>query len=295
MGYSTARVSDAADLNPRLRRIRFDVPGLEQLRLPDGADEAVGIYFPRDGETSPPPMTLRDGVWAYHDVDPVPPGRSYSVRAVDHESRSMTVDFVVHSRGPATMWAQGARPGDEVGMSHARGWYGPPPTADWHLLVADLAGLPALARILDEHNSPASVIAVVEVAADDDVAYLSNRVGSTGTRIIPHVGTGNGLAPSVLGTAVRRLTLPEGQGYCWFAGEAAQSRDVRKYLRNDRGWQRDRYDIIGYWRAEGENWARRYAEHGDELFAVYQRAISAGKSEKAAAEEFDEALERAGL
>lgn len=293
MGYSFARVTAAADLNPRLRRIRFEVPDLGQLGLPGAADEAVGIYFPRDGESAPPPMQLRDGVWAYHDVDPLPDARNYSVRAVDPETRSMTVDFVVHSHGPATVWAQHAEPGNEVAMSHARGWYRPPASAGWHLLVADLAGLPALARILEEHRGAATVVALVEVAADDDLAYLDRC--STDAEIVPLVGSGNGLGPSVLGDSIRRLDLPPGTGYCWFAGEAAQSRVTRKYLRQEHRWPRESYDIIGYWRAEGERWARRYAEHGDELFAVYQRAIARGKGEKAAAEEFDEALERAGL
>ena len=61
------------------------------------------------------------------------------------------------------------------------------------------------------------------------------------------------------------------------------------------GWGRDRYDVIGYWRRDGERWSQAYAEHSAELFAVYQQALAAGKSEKQAAEEFDEALERAGL
>ncbi|MYR08275.1 SIP domain-containing protein [Gordonia sp. SID5947] len=293
MGFSFAHVTDAADLNPRLRRIRFEVPDLGQLGLPGLADDAVGIYFPREGETSPPPMQLRDGVWAYHDVAPIPEARNYSVRAVDAETRSMTVDFVVHSHGPATRWAQQAEPGHQVAMSHARGWYRPPPSSAWQLFASDLAGLPALARILEEHQGTATMIAVVEVVADDDLEYLAG--GSAHAQIVPLVGSGNGVGPSVLGDTIRRLDLPPGAGYCWFAGEAAQSRVARKYLRQERRWPRENYDIIGYWRAEGERWARRYAEHGEQFFAIYQRAIAQGKGEKAAAEEFDEALERAGL
>jgi NADPH-dependent ferric siderophore reductase len=292
MSFSFAQVTAATDVGPRLRRVRFEVPDLRRLELPDLPDEVVGIYFPAPGRSAPPAMTQVDGVWAFHEVEPAPEGRTLTVREVDHVAGTMAVDFVVHGHGPATEWAQAAQPGDQVTMAYARGWYRPDPDADWHLLVADLSGLPALARILGSHPRPESVTAVVEVADDDDLEYVGFP---RQTRVIPLVGSGNGLSPSALGDAVAGLDVPAGRGYCWFAGEAAQSRAVRKHLRNVRRWHRDQYDVIGYWRDEGERWARRYAAHGDDLLAVYQRALAAGKGEKAAAEEFDEALERAGL
>ncbi|MFW0787670.1 siderophore-interacting protein [Gordonia sp. CPCC 206044] len=292
MGFSYARVTEVVDVNERLRRVRFEVPDLPDLGLPGQPDEAVGIYFPRPGEQTVPPMQFRNGAWAHHDVTPAPEGRNYSVRRVDHHTRSMSVDFVVHSRGPATLWAQHAAPGAQVVMAHARGWYRPPVATAWELLVADLAGLPALARIVEEHPAPERLRAVVEVVSDDDLDYIDDHFGIDVTAL---VGSGNGTGPSRLGDAVADIELPAENGYCWFGAEAAQSRAVRKHLRHHHRWGRDAYDIIGYWRFDGELWGRRYAEHGEELFAVYQGAIAAGKTEKEAAEEFDEALERAGL
>ncbi|MEE4023707.1 siderophore-interacting protein [Gordonia sp. PKS22-38] len=292
MGHSFAHVIDATDLNPRLRRIRLEVPDLDSLGLHGAPDDAVGIYFPAADQSSPPPMEHRDGVWGYHDPATAPDARSYSIRTVDHHARTIDVDFVVHARGPATSWAQRARPGDGVMLAHPRGWYRPPPAIDWCLLAADLAGLPALARILEDRTESAAAIAVVEVFDRTDLDYLPH---TTGTDVIPIVGSGNGFGPSALATTIRGLELPPGQGYCWFAGEAAESRAVRKYLRHEHRWGRDHYDIIGYWRADGDEWSRRYAQHGEELFAVYQRAIADGLGEKAAAEAFDEELERRGL
>lgn len=93
---------------------------------------------------------------------------------------------------------------------------------------------------------------------------------------------------------VRDLTLPDGRGYCWFAGEAGESRAVRKYLRG-LGWTIDQYDITGYWRSDSETWDARFAEFQDDVLAVYTRALADGKGDKAALEEFDEACERIGL
>ncbi|MGC4935441.1 siderophore-interacting protein [Gordonia sp. DT30] len=294
MGFSFATVTATEDLTPQIRRVHLDVEHLTRLELPGQPDEAVGMYFPDVGERRPPAMELRDGVWGYHDLERPPEGRNYSIRAVDHEAATIVVDFVIHARGPATSWAQRARAGDGVALSHARGWYRPGPGTDWTLLGTDLSGLPAAARILTElADDDRPVILVAEVIDDADLAYLGDL--ADGIDIIGLTGSGNGHSASRLGATIETLRLPAGTGYCWFAGEAAESRTVRKHFRRHHQWGADRYDIIGYWRYDGEAWARRYAEHGEALFSIYQQAIADGKGEKRAAEEFDEALERAGL
>jgi len=55
------------------------------------------------------------------------------------------------------------------------------------------------------------------------------------------------------------------------------------------------FDILGYWRRDSEAWDKRYAPVASDLFAVYEKALADGKSDKLAAEEFDDALEQAGL
>ncbi|WP_040509645.1 siderophore-interacting protein [Gordonia soli] len=290
MGYSFARVTATEDLNPRLRRVRLDVADPDALGLPDQGDEAVGIYFPTDGRR-PPEMENRDGAWGYFD-EPIPPGRNYSVRALDPATREMVVDFVIHDHGVATTWAREASIDDEVVLAHGRGWYRPPTDAAWQLLVADLAGLPALARIIEELPTGTAATAIVEVVDESDLDYLPRR---DDVEVRAVIEGGNGHGASALPSAVADFDHPEGPGYCWFAAEASASRAVRKQLRREFGWQREQYDIIGYWRFDGEAWAKRYAEHGTELLEVYQRAIADGKGEKAASEEFDAALERAGL
>ncbi|MDT5126419.1 MAG: hypothetical protein QOH54_2063 [Mycobacterium sp.] len=112
--------------------------------------------------------------------------------------------------------------------------------------------------------------------------------------IVESIGTGNGHAPSRLAQLVRQLTLPDGRGYCWFAGEAAESRAVRKHFRG-RGWTVEQLDITGYWPFDSETWDAKFALVENDVVAVWERALADGKGEKVADEEFDEALERAGL
>ena len=269
MAFSPASVVESTQLNPRLRRIVLQIDDPDALAVKRGGDSAVGVYF-----SGPSP----DGE-----------GRNYSVR---HHSRDrITLDVVLHARGLATTWARSAGPGDRVGLDHARSWYRPEPSTQWQLLVTDLSGLPATARIIEELPGGMPVTAIVEVADREDLDYLPRHPAVT---VTASVGTGNGAAPSHLAQLVREFALPAGRGYCWFAGEAAESRAVRKYFRG-LGWTIDQMDVTGYWRFDSETWDAKYALVADDVEAVWVRALKEGKSERAADEEFDEALERAGL
>ena len=61
------------------------------------------------------------------------------------------------------------------------------------------------------------------------------------------------------------------------------------------GWTIDQLDVTGYWRFDSETWDAKYALVADDVEAVYARALADGKGDKVADEEYDEALERAGL
>jgi NADPH-dependent ferric siderophore reductase len=277
VSFTHGSVTEAVDLSPHLRRIVVRIGDAAALDVKPAADSAVGVYFP---------VTSPDGT---SHIDPDAEGRNYSVR--HHTGDLITLDVFLHAHGVGTSWAAAARPGDRVGLDHARSWYRPPPGTDWLLLVADLAGLPATARIIEDSAEHIPVTAIVEVADSGDLNYLPAR---TGVAVIPTVGTGNGHAPSRLAEFVGRHRLPAGRGYCWFAGEAAESRVVRKYFRG-LGWTIDQLDITGYWRFDSETWDARFAAVEDEVVAVYSQAIADGKGDKVASEEFDEALERVGL
>ncbi len=269
MGHSPATVVHVGTPAPMFRRIGLDIEDPEALQVAPGPDSAVGVYF------SP--------------GDPAGQGRNYTVRR--HRGARVEIDVFVQSDGPGATWARTAREGQRVGLDHARSWYRPPVSARWQLLVCDVAGLPAAARILEEISPDTSAVVVAEVLDEAHLECLRVRGDVT---VVSSVGTGNGAGPSRLAAMVQGLTLPPDFGYCWFGGEAAQSRTIRSHLRG-RGWTIDQTDITGYWRWNSKEWDARYALVADTLFADYQRAVAAGRGEKAAAEEFDEALEREGL
>ena len=251
-----AQVSKVAG-DKRLRRIALEVPELDRLQLPKAGDAAVGIYFPHANRPKhPPPMECRDGVWAT---------TTQRLRRRDERTQSVTTirstaaSMLTLSCTATESAAHGPRqPRWRVKLlSRMRGLgIAPGPTTDWQLLVADLPGLPAVARIVEELAPDNEAIAIVEVAEEADLEYLPHRTNVT---VIATVGTGNGDGESVLAQLVAAQPLPSGRGYCWFAGEAGQSRAVRKYLRGQHHWDAAQFDILGYWRRDSEAWDKRYA------------------------------------
>jgi NADPH-dependent ferric siderophore reductase len=265
-----AEVLSAEPLTPSLLRLVLgggDLADYPPIGLPD---ESVALYLPCDGGTV---------------------ARNYTVRAVDPGAARMTVDVVVHEGGVAATWAAAARPGDALRLSRPRAWYRPPAGTRWQVLAADLTGLPALARILEEGVGGVATHVVVEVLDEGDLAVLPDRPGVTVDAV---VGAGNGVAPSALADRVRARS-GAGAGYVWFAGEAGESRRVRKTVRAGWGWPAERLDAIGYWRCDAERWAERYRAVADRVGDVYQAALDEGRSQKEAAELLDIAFERAGL
>jgi NADPH-dependent ferric siderophore reductase len=260
--HAIASVVETRSLSAYFTRIILEVPDVERLGLPDGADTAVGVYF--DGGESGP-------------------GRTYTVRHDDRRDGRLVLDILLHGDGVGTAWAGNVAPGDEVVLAHANSWYGPPPTTGWQLLVADMAGLPALARILDEPPSVPTTV-IVDVA-DDELAYLPSQHDVT-------------LVPVFGGALLQRVfayAATEGSGYCWFAGEASVARAVRKHLRRELHWRLDQLDVMGYWRRHSADWETQFALVGAGLYSAYNRALDDGKSVKDAMEEFDDALEQRGL
>ncbi|WP_040538660.1 siderophore-interacting protein [Mycolicibacterium tusciae] len=268
----TGSVVESAPLGRHLQRLVIYAPELDRLHLPWFGDAALGIYFASPGNSAPT-------------------ARTYTVRDHDPSASRITVDVVLHGDAAGTRWATNATPGERVELAHAKSWFRPPRHADRHVLAADLAGLPAIARLIEQRGH-GDTTAIVEVRHEDDLDYLPKQ---RTVKLIASIGTGNGVTDSVLPQLVAQHCSAVGLGYCWFAGEASEARTVRKFLRHEQGWTTEQTDVVGYWRRDADRWSDRFAPHGPRMYSIYEKAVAEGKSEKVALEEFDEALERLGL
>lgn len=270
----TTTVLEVSRLTPSLVRIVLGGPDVRAYAGLGTGDECLTMEFPD-------PAGSAVGQW-----------RNYTVRR--HGPGRLTVDFVVHEGGAASSWAQHARVGDEVRAVRPRSWYAPPAGTTTRLLAADLAGLPALARILEQlppHERPGTTV-VVEVLDRLDAEALPDVPGVRRELV---VGTGNGRRPSTLAARLAPFVPDARGGYVWLSAEAGECRTVRRSLRNEHGYPTEAAHTVGYWRFDSEAWAARFAPRSEELLAHYHRALEQGLTDTEASELYDAALERAGL
>ena len=175
--------------------------------------------------------------------------RYYTVRSTT--AGRLVVDVVVHADGLVTSWAQTDCVGQEVGVSAAKGSFGPPADAGWLVLVGDLTALPAMARVVDETALPTT--AYVEAPRGTAAAYPDlDETRAEVTWLEPPLDGG-----STLAEVVRGIAWPQGPGYFWMAGESAQMREIRRHLRREVGFDADRFDVMGYWSTGRVRQARR--------------------------------------
>jgi NADPH-dependent ferric siderophore reductase len=207
-----ARVERRDELSPHLVRLTLAVdPAFESTGI---LDEWVGLVVPGQFQS-----------------------RYYTVRS--YAAGTLVLDVVLHEVGLVTEWVvRDDCVGSTVTITEPKGSFDPPPDASWLMLVGDLTGLPAMARISESVDLPTRIWAEVEDALR---GYLPDTADVTWLEAPS--------ATSLLAEVVETIEWPDGDGYFWMAGESAQMRAIRKYLMRDRKLPATAYDVMGYWRS----------------------------------------------
>jgi NADPH-dependent ferric siderophore reductase len=253
-----AVVDRAVQLTPRVRRITFAGDDLTDYRTV-APDDFLYLLLPPPGRTE---LTVgRDFDWiSFYEMpeEERPAGSHYTVRHRRPEHGEIDIDFVLHDDpGPASGWAERARPGDPVALWGPRTTYRPPADVDWFLLVADETGLPATAAILEHlagrFDGPVRVVVEVADAAEEQpLGTMPGQVERPGLDDLQvtwlHRGTAAAGTTTALFDAVTALDLPAGAPYVWGGGESRSMTRIRKHVRRQLGFPRDRVSLTGYWR-----------------------------------------------
>jgi len=167
-----------------------------------------------------------------------PVRRDYTPRRYDAQSRQLTLEFALHGEGAASDWARQAAPGQSVVIGGPKGSMIVPLDFDWHLLVADATGLPAIRRRLEELPSGTRAIVVALAGAGDRL------LPDTQAQLDVHwVDDADALV-----AALRAVALPAGEGYAWGGGEAAMMRRVRDVLVVDKALPKEAMRVSAYWK-----------------------------------------------
>ncbi|MDP9856462.1 MULTISPECIES: siderophore-interacting protein [Agrobacterium tumefaciens complex] len=211
-----------------------------------GFDDHVKMFFAQPGETEPSLPVIGPNGIEFPEGAPRPLARDYTPRSFDAEKGELAIDFATHHDGPASNWAKAAKVGDKAWIAGPRGSFTVPFTYDWHLLIADDTGLPALARRLEEMPEGARVVALIEVETDADRLELTTKADASIVWVTQKME--NGTDYDALAGALRKLELPKGDFFSWVACESKTAKEVRALLVEEFGANPKWTRASGYWR-----------------------------------------------
>jgi NADPH-dependent ferric siderophore reductase len=239
-----AEVTRVEQLTPHMVRVVVGGEALRRIEAGSSTDHYVKILFGRPGVTYPEPFDM-GAIRETMPAESWPVVRTYTIRRWVPEVPEMWIDFVVHGdEGIAGPWAASAQPGDPVRFMGPGGGYAPDPAADWHLLAGDESALPAMAAALNGMPPGARVHAFIEVSGPAEEQPLPTGADAH----ITWIHRGDAPIGSTLPTAVRGFAFPDGRVHAFVHGEANFVKDVRSFLRKERGLPLDQLSISGYWR-----------------------------------------------
>ncbi|MEV4899969.1 siderophore-interacting protein [Citricoccus sp. NPDC055426] len=256
-------------LSAHLVRLTLGGPGFEVYQDRDATDKYIKLMFadPALGLSMPYDMEqLRETL----PPEKMPVRRTYTVRAVDQEAGTLTVDFVVHGeQGLAGPWAAQAQVGDPVTFGGPGGMFNPDPEVDWHLLAGDESAIPAIASALEAMPGSASGIAIIEVAGPEDEIPLSAPEGIE----VRWLHRGDIFSPesTKLAHAVIETPWREGSVQVFAHGEREMVKDLRRYLSDVRGVDRKSMSLSAYW-AYGRAEEAFQAEKSEPIGQIFPEA-----------------------
>jgi NADPH-dependent ferric siderophore reductase len=175
----------------------------------------------------------------------LPDGRRPGLRtltpvAADPDGGTLEVAVVLHGTSRLSDWARTAAAGDPLAVSGPGRGHVLDPSAPHHLFVGDETALPAIRQLVGALPAGASAHVVVEVASAEA------RLDLGGPAAVEWV-EGRDVPGAAFVDAVIAADLPA-DVRVWAAGEAAAVQRLRKHLFDDRGLDRARCTIRGYWK-----------------------------------------------
>jgi NADPH-dependent ferric siderophore reductase len=208
---------EAADIGPRMRRIRLGGPALQDFSYQPGQDVMLVLS---GGER--------------------PLCRRYTIRGM--REGALELNIVAHGvHGPGASWAAETQPGDRINGVGPRGKIFLNQAADWHLFLGDETAAPGYLHMLEALDAGVPGQAYLEVSSpEDELATTVDGVTWLYRGDVPAIQS------SMLVDAMTAADLPEGRGQVYIAGEVqVVNAVVRAALA--RGLASDQLSPKAYW------------------------------------------------
>jgi NADPH-dependent ferric siderophore reductase len=229
--FLSATVSELEELTPRMRRIRFSGPRLQELTWTPGQHVRLQV------------AGLRESVLRLHPHDAL---RTYSIYDADPDLGALDIVMLDHDGDPeavtpARRWAKAACVGHHVNFTRPQGNFVIRHDAPYHVFAGEETASVAFAAMLRALDPTAEVYGVIEAATQSDHLSLA--------RPLTQVERGDASAENsaILADALRNLKLPDYPGIAYLAGEARTIQTLRKILVTERGWDRRQIRTKPFW------------------------------------------------
>jgi len=209
-------------ISPSMQRIQLTAPELAGFRYEPGQD--VMLLVAAEGRR--------------------PVRRRYTIRSLDRDTQSLTLNIVRHGDGPGERWLRAARPGDTIEGIGPRGKITTSPDAGWHLFMGDESAMPAILAMTESLPGDSDAALVIEVPGPDDEQEL---LAPARTRVswLHRLGRPAG-DPELLTAEASEIDLPPGDGHAYLFGEASVVLRLRETLAA-RGLRQDQIAPKAYW------------------------------------------------
>uniref|UniRef100_A0AAU3H7I7 Siderophore-interacting protein n=1 Tax=Streptomyces sp. NBC_01401 TaxID=2903854 RepID=A0AAU3H7I7_9ACTN len=245
----TLEVRRRAFLTPGFASVTLGGPAVRDLTVA-GDDQAVRLFFPREGQTTLRMPTVSNEAWMAQFLLMPKPARPWvrnlTIRRVRPADDEIDIEFALHGDSPMSSWVRRAEPGSPAGIFDMGTTYRLPEHAKAQLLVGDESALPAILSIIEGAPPSRPTEAYVEVASSADIRPFEAPAGVRVHWLSRDDGQLRPGAPVL--EAVRQASLPTVPFYTWVAGESRLATTVRRHLVNDRGVPKRDISFVGYWR-----------------------------------------------
>ena len=244
--FRRLQVRHVERVTPHMQRVVFGGDELDGF-ISAAPDDHVKLFFPNAAGEIVTPVLGSNG-------PEYPPGRDYSPmrdytpRHYDASRHQLTIDFVLHGDGPASLWATQAQPGQHIGAGGPRGSLVIAGDFDHYVLIGDETALPAIGRWLTEMPSTMRVDLLVEIAGADDRQPLPSSAQVAITWLERNGAPAD--RSDLLERALRQLPKPSGDTFYWIAAESRRARAMRIWLNQERDVPKDWVKAKGYWKAD---------------------------------------------
>lgn len=172
--------------------------------------------------------------------------RTYSIQHVDVKNQHIAIDFAIHEKGIATIWAQKANKGDQIGVIRVGAKRRFEAPENW-LFLGDIAALPAIGYSLAQLPKDHEARAIIEVRDNSDCAIWGE------SEKIQYLVNPMDHVEAIL-NALKQVDLSQ-ITQIWGGMETDKARLIRDWVRENHPQKTFELKVISYWRqgfAEGE-------------------------------------------